>query len=91
MNSFKVGAVKSGSHFSADLVIDKTFLVLHKDGIVSDTLLSALREWRFIDVYSEGSMSNEPIKPLVKPKTDDSVSDSDEEGFGTTFSFYILK
>ena len=64
MNSFKVADIKANSYFTDDVSIDNTFLLLPKKKEVTQSMLTALMEWQFYDVYSKGELvsveSNEP-------------------------------
>ncbi|MCR4714701.1 MAG: HD domain-containing protein [Treponemataceae bacterium] len=63
MNAFKVADLKSGSFFTEDVTIDKTFLLLTNLIPVSDDLIAALNDWSFTEVYSEGSVSLKEATP----------------------------
>ena len=69
MNSFKVADIKANSYFTDDVSIDNTFLLLPKKKEVTQSMLTALMEWQFYDVYSKGELvsveSNEPQNVFV--------------------------
>ncbi|MCR4939628.1 MAG: hypothetical protein K5930_05910, partial [Treponemataceae bacterium] len=62
MNSFKVSDIKAGVFFTDDVSIDKTFLILTNLIPVSEELLTALNDWSFTEVYSEGTISDSEKK-----------------------------
>lgn len=63
MNSYSLSAIKADSHFNADLVLDKTFILNSRFCTVSEELLKALEEWGFKEIYSEGITDSTPAEP----------------------------
>lgn len=77
MNSFNVSELKQNEYFTADVVLDKTFLLLTNSVPVSTVLLNALIDWNFRLVYSNGSIGNtssiNDFVPLTPPKKSESL------------------
>lgn len=82
MNSFKVADIKANSYFTDDVSIDNTFLLLPKKKEVTQSMLTALMEWQFYDVYSKGELvsveSNEPQNFFVASERMNTSSTSTE-------------
>ena len=82
MNSFKVADIKANSYFTDDVSIDNTFLLLPKKKEVTQSILTALMEWQFYDVYSKGELvsveSNEPQNFFVASERTNTSSTSTE-------------
>ena len=82
MNSFKVADIKANSYFTDDVSIDNTFLLLPKKKEVIQSMLTALMEWQFYDVYSKGELvsveSNEPQNFFVASERMNTSSTSTE-------------
>ncbi len=66
MNSFALTAIKKDSHFNADLILDKTFILNSRYCAVSEDLLKALEEWGFKEIYSDGVSDSKPEEPVVE-------------------------
>ena len=56
MNSFDVSELKENTFFTADVVLDKTFLLLTNSIPVSKSLIDALNDWEFKNIYSDGNI-----------------------------------
>lgn len=54
MNSFDVAELKENAFFTAEVVLDKTFLLLTNSNPVTKSLIDALNDWEFKKVYSDG-------------------------------------
>ena len=57
METISIESLRKDGTFTSDLLIDSTFLLLPKTAVVTDELISALRQWGFENVLSEGSVS----------------------------------
>ena len=56
MNSFDVSELKENTFFTADVVLDKTFLLLNNSIPVTKPLIDALNDWEFKKIYSDGNI-----------------------------------
>ena len=56
MNSFDVSELKENTFFTADVVLDKTFLLLNNSIPVSKSLIDALNDWEFKQIFSDGNI-----------------------------------
>lgn len=56
MNSFSVAELKPNTYFTSSLIIDKTFLLCSTTCPLSEDIISALKEWEFKQVFSEGNI-----------------------------------
>ena len=56
MNSFDVSELKVNTFFTADVVLDKTFLLLNNSIPVTKSLIDALNDWEFNKIYSDGNI-----------------------------------
>ena len=56
MNSFDVSELKENTFFTADVVLDKTFLLLNNSIPVSKPLIDALNDWEFKQIFSDGNI-----------------------------------
>lgn len=56
MNSYAVSEIKPDTHFNADLILDKNFILNSKICSVSQELIRALLDWDFKEVLSEGTV-----------------------------------
>ena len=59
MNSFDVSSLKENTFFTAEVVLDKTFLLLANSIPVTKSLIDALNDWEFKKVYSDGNIRTE--------------------------------
>lgn len=64
MNSYNVAELKENTYFTADVVLDKTFLLLNPSVPVTSGLIKALGDWEFTQVYSDGSIGTGVIKEI---------------------------
>lgn len=55
MNTYKVSELKDSTYFSDDVFLDRQFLLVPTSVPVSESLIKALEDWSFTDVFSEGS------------------------------------
>lgn len=67
MNSYNVAELKENTYFTADVVIDKTFLLLNSSIPVTADLIRALQDWEFTQIYSDGSIGTGVIKETFVP------------------------
>ena len=72
MNSFDVSELKENTFFTADVVLDKTFLLLNNSIPVTKSLIDALNDWEFNKIYSDGNIRT------TTANFDSVVTDSDE-------------
>ena len=59
MNSFDVSELKENTYFSAEVILDRTFLLLANSTPVTKSIIDALKDWEFKKVYSDGNMKTE--------------------------------
>lgn len=57
METIKTEDLKENLTFTSDLLIDNTFLLLPQTAPVTESMISALKEWGFEEVISDGSLS----------------------------------
>ncbi len=57
MNTFAVADLKPGTYFSAEVQLDNTFALLNSITPVTESLIKALQDWNFKEVFSTGSVS----------------------------------
>ena len=72
MNSFDVSELKENTFFTAEVVLDKTFLLLNNSIPVSKSLIDALNDWEFKKIYSDGNIKT------ATANFDSVVTDTDE-------------
>ena len=58
MNSFNIDELKVGTYFSADVMLDKTFILLTNSIPLSEIMIKALKDWDFKQIYSDGNLSS---------------------------------
>ena len=72
MNSFDVADLKENTFFTADVVLDNTFLLLQSSTPVTQSLIDALKDWEFKKVYSTGNLrANTANVDSVSSKTEE--------------------
>lgn len=64
MTSFNIAELKPGIFFSEDLILDKSFMLLNNMIPLSESLIQALTDWQFTQVFSNGTVRHE--KPAEK-------------------------
>lgn len=57
MNSFNVAELKENTYFTKDVILDKTFLLLNNAIPISKSLIKALQDWDFKQIFSDGNLS----------------------------------
>ncbi len=84
MNAVKTNSITPEQKFSADVMLDKSFLLLPSGCVFSDGQLKLLSEWGFQEIYTEGKTIAEAVpKPAEtagtknKPLSNKAVSDID--------------
>lgn len=75
MNSYNVSELKENTFFTADVVLDKTFLLLNNTIPLTADLIKALNDWEFTQIYSDGSIGTGVIK---ETQITDMLSDETE-------------
>ena len=55
MNTYQVSELKSDTYFSDDVILDRQFLLVPNSVPVSESLIKALEDWSFTEVFSEGT------------------------------------
>lgn len=55
MNTYPVSELKSDTYFSDDVILDRQFLLVPNSVPVSESLIKALEDWNFSEVFSEGT------------------------------------
>ncbi|MGP1587782.1 MAG: HD-GYP domain-containing protein [Treponemataceae bacterium] len=58
MNSYSVSQLQSGSFFTNEVILDKTFVLLSSSNPVTKELIEALNDWDFKVVYSDGYIAD---------------------------------
>jgi len=64
MNSFNVDDLKENTYFTSDVLLDKTFLLLNNSLPVTESLLSALKDWEFKQVFSDGTIGSGMVQAV---------------------------
>ena len=59
MNTFDVSSLKENTFFTAEVVLDKTFLLLANSIPVTKSLIDALNDWEIKKVHSDGNIRTE--------------------------------
>ncbi len=54
MNTFAVADLKDGMRFTSEVVLDSTFTLLTPITPLSESIIKALQDWNFKEVFSEG-------------------------------------
>ncbi|MCM1321886.1 MAG: HD-GYP domain-containing protein [Bacteroides sp.] len=79
MNEFSVADLKENTYFSAEAMLDKTFLLLNNSLPITQQLIKALTDWGFKQIYSEGTISKEKtdtdLPDIGEPKSAAPVED----------------
>ncbi len=57
MNSFNIADLKEGIYFSSDVMLDKNFILMNSMTPLSDTLIKALIDWNFKQIFSTGNIT----------------------------------
>ena len=61
MTSFNITDLKPGIFFSEDVLLDKSFIILNKMIPLNETLIKALIDWQFKQVFSNGIIQFERL------------------------------
>lgn len=69
MNSFNVEELSSGIYFTADVMLDKTFILLTNSIPLTDSMKSALKDWDFKQIFSDGTLSTISASNNFSPNT----------------------
>ena len=76
MNSFNVDDLKENTYFTSDVLLDKTFLLLNNSLPVTESLLSALKDWEFKQVFSDGNIGSGMVQAVSFNSSSTSVSNN---------------
>ncbi len=57
MNTYAVADLKEGTYFTADVQLDNTFALLSSMTPITASLIKALQDWNFKEVFSTGTIS----------------------------------
>ncbi len=57
MNTYAVAELKEGMYFTAEVQLDNTFSLLNPMTPITESLIKALLDWNFKEVFSTGSIS----------------------------------
>ena len=71
MNSFNIEGLKPGTFFTSDVMLDKTFLLLTNSIPLSESMIKALQDWDFKQVFSDGTLSSSAIATNISQNTTD--------------------
>ena len=71
MNSFNIADLKEGIYFSSDVVLDKNFILMNSMTPLSDTLIKALIDWNFKQIFSTGNIT---VQETADGKVTDTLS-----------------
>lgn len=71
MNSFNIEGLKTGTFFTSDVMLDKTFLLLTNSIPLSEGMIKALQDWDFKQVFSDGTLSSSAIATNISQNTTD--------------------
>jgi len=90
VNTFTVGEMQEQEIFTADVFLDKKFLLLPPGVAVTRYLKNALQDWEFRSIYSEGEITTEfkvsdytSTAPEPDATLEDVVEPSSDAGDGT--------
>jgi len=61
MNTYSTDSLKPDSFFTADLFLDKSFMLTPFSCPVSSALLDVLKEWNFTSIQSDGAPTNSDV------------------------------
>lgn len=67
MNEFEVSELKENTYFTAEVFLDKTFVLLNNFTPVTRDLLKELTDWRFLKVYSAGQVTDKAPSKGPRP------------------------
>jgi len=71
MNSFNIADLKEGIYFSSDVMLDKNFILMNSMTPLSDTLIEALIDWNFKQIFSTGNIT---VQETADGKVTDTLS-----------------
>ena len=71
MNSFNIADLKEGIYFSSDVMLDKNFILMNSMTPLSDTLIKALIDWNFKQIFSTGNIT---VQETADGKVTDTLS-----------------
>lgn len=74
MNAYNVSDLKENTYYTADVVLDKTFLLLNPSIPVKKDLIKALIDWEFTQVFTTGSIGTGIIKDSFSSSIIDNVT-----------------
>lgn len=57
MESFTLDSLQKDTSFTGDLLLDSSFLLLPKGADISESMLSALKKWKFETILCDGNLS----------------------------------
>ncbi len=82
METYSVGDLKANNEYSADLVIDKQFILCPANCPLPQDIIKALLLWNFNTVYSEGKMvTKKDSAPEVNEEKMKAIAEQTEEVF----------
>lgn len=74
MNTYAIVDIPEETHFSDDVYLDDTFLVLTPAGLFDEALKSRLQEWDFTTVHTGGQLlSSETTLECPLPASGDQI------------------
>jgi len=71
MNSFNIADLKKGIYFSSDVVLDKNFILMNSMTPLTDSLIKALIDWNFKQIFSTGNIT---VQETADGKVTDTLS-----------------
>lgn len=71
MNSFNIADLKEGIYFSSDVVLDKNFILMNSMTPLTDSLIKALIDWNFKQIFSTGNIT---VQETADGKVTDTLS-----------------
>ncbi len=74
MNAYNVSDLKENTYYTADVVLDKTFLLLNPSIPVKKDLIKALMDWEFTQVFTTGAIGTGIIKDSFSSSIIDNVT-----------------
>lgn len=74
MNAYNVSDLKENTYYTADVVLDKTFLLLNPSIPVKKDLIKALIDWEFTQVFTTGAIGTGIIKDSFSSSIIDNVT-----------------
>jgi len=79
METFRINALKKDTMFTSDLMIDNNFVLLPANGILTESMINAMRLWEFETVSCNGTLSLESFMNETSTENQKSKAQSGPE------------